>query len=49
MEIRIHIGHLPDLVSRGVGPDKLLSSSLWWQGHSFLKNEKDWPNNLSNN
>lgn len=33
-----------DLASRGVEPSQLESSSLWWQGPSFLdKDESCWP------
>lgn len=33
-----------DLLSRGVGSDKLIQSDLWWHGPSFLvKQEADWP------
>ncbi|KYN14464.1 hypothetical protein ALC57_13336 [Trachymyrmex cornetzi] len=33
-----------DLLSRGVGSDKLIQSELWWHGPSFLvKQEADWP------
>ena len=32
------------LVSRGVAPDNLLSSSLWWQGSPWLKEDpRVWP------
>ncbi|XP_037049617.1 uncharacterized protein LOC119083910 [Bradysia coprophila] len=33
-----------DLVSRGMTPEKLLESKLWWEGPQFLNQEKeDWP------
>lgn len=31
-----------DLVSRGVLPDKLLESKLWWEGPEFLKEDEGW-------
>ncbi|XP_053686628.1 uncharacterized protein LOC128736171 [Sabethes cyaneus] len=33
-----------DLISRGVTPDVLIRSSLWWEGPDWLKEEKNqWP------
>ncbi|XP_067217199.1 uncharacterized protein [Linepithema humile] len=33
-----------DLLSRGLAPDKIMHSRLWWNGPSFLlKDEGDWP------
>lgn len=33
-----------DLATRGVQPESLLNSTLWWTGPSFLKiNDCDWP------
>lgn len=35
-----------DLASRGVEPQDLSISSLWWEGPSFLKKERlEWPQN----
>lgn len=34
-----------DLLSRGVAPNKLQSSNLWWHGPNWLSlKEEDWPN-----
>lgn len=34
-----------DIISRGVTPDKLLESKLWWDGPNFLyKTDQDYPN-----
>lgn len=30
-----------DLVSRGCNPKELLSSTLWWQGPAWLRNQDD--------
>lgn len=36
-----------DLITRGVEPKKLVSSSLWWTGPSWLKlSESHWPERL---
>lgn len=35
-----------DIISRGVLPDKLLESKLWWHGPDFLQqDEQHWPQN----
>lgn len=35
-----------DVASRGIMPDKLVSSILWWKGPKFLySSSSEWPNN----
>ncbi|XP_058827050.1 uncharacterized protein LOC131687034 [Topomyia yanbarensis] len=36
-----------DLISRGVPPDQIHGSSMWWEGSSWLKESADrWPRSL---
>ncbi|XP_070569252.1 uncharacterized protein [Ptychodera flava] len=32
-----------DLLTRGITPDELRNSSLWWEGPAWLKNNDSWP------